>query len=90
MRDFDFQCSNGDWIKIGVEYEWLPTRCNECKLFGHSSGTCKYGLNSGNEDISTHPSDEKLLLIKTTKLMVLQKKRGWQFSRDFGTGLGRG
>ncbi|GKE11414.1 RNA-directed DNA polymerase, eukaryota, reverse transcriptase zinc-binding domain protein, partial [Tanacetum coccineum] len=31
----------------GIEYNWKPPKCCECKVFGHTENTC--GLKSGNE-----------------------------------------
>ena len=40
IEDFDFQCSNGRWIKIRTEFEWVPLKCSSCGVFGHTLGTC--------------------------------------------------
>ncbi|KAG5232953.1 DUF4283 domain-containing protein [Salix suchowensis] len=34
-------------LNIQVEYEWKPSRCEKCKLFGHS---CKQLVEAGEED----------------------------------------
>jgi hypothetical protein len=31
---------NGDVVKIGIEYPWLPIKCKKCRSFGHASHTC--------------------------------------------------
>lgn len=40
----DTPCLNdiGGFMKdiVKVEYEWKPPRCNQCKVFGHTNGTC--------------------------------------------------
>ena len=40
IEDLDFQCSNGMWIKVEVEYEWVPLRCTTCGVFGHTLSSC--------------------------------------------------
>jgi hypothetical protein len=50
VRDFDVKCSNGEWKTIHVNYEWLPSRCNVCKVFGHDSSKCRSNVQvSGDE-----------------------------------------
>jgi hypothetical protein len=34
VKEFDHQCPNGIVITISVEYEWLPSGCNSCNVFG--------------------------------------------------------
>lgn len=36
VNDFDLQCADGNWITIHAEFEWTPTRCKACEVFGHS------------------------------------------------------
>ena len=40
IEDFDFQCSNGKWIPVKVEYEWVPQKCATCGVFGHTLRSC--------------------------------------------------
>ena len=40
VRDFDFQCSNGMWTKVAVDFEWLPIKCSKYGVFGHSLSSC--------------------------------------------------
>jgi len=40
VKEFDLQCHNGMVIIISAEYEWLPSRCSSCNVFGHNLATC--------------------------------------------------
>lgn len=31
---------NGESVVVEIEYQWLPPKCTECKVFGHSSDSC--------------------------------------------------
>lgn len=35
------KCFNGEFVWQKVEYEWVPTVCSFCKIFGHSDALCK-------------------------------------------------
>jgi hypothetical protein len=39
-KEIDILDIEGNVIKIGIEYPWLPIRCKKCKLFGHATHTC--------------------------------------------------
>jgi hypothetical protein len=56
VKEFDLQCPNGIIITILVEYEWLPSRCSSCNVFGHNLATCPANLN------------DKALVMEETKL----------------------
>ncbi|KAG5224321.1 DUF4283 domain-containing protein [Salix suchowensis] len=37
VQQFEIECPlSEDPIQIGVEYEWKPSRCEKCKVYGHS------------------------------------------------------
>ena len=40
IEEFDFQCSNGRWIPVKVDYEWVPQKCVTCGVFGHTLHSC--------------------------------------------------
>ncbi|MBT1649155.1 hypothetical protein, partial [Klebsiella pneumoniae] len=31
---------NGDFVEIGIDLPWKPSRCEKCKVFGHSLQKC--------------------------------------------------
>lgn len=31
---------NGQSVVVAVEYQWLPPKCSDCKVFGHAIGSC--------------------------------------------------
>lgn len=33
-----------DIIKVVLEYEWEPTQCSVCKIFGHTDAMCVHGI----------------------------------------------
>jgi hypothetical protein len=39
-KEIDLIGLNEEVIKIGVEYPWLPIKCNKCSIFGHATHTC--------------------------------------------------
>lgn len=40
ISQFDMQCEDGKWITVYVEYDWKPSVCTNCKVFGHSLVQC--------------------------------------------------
>jgi hypothetical protein len=39
-KEIDLIGLDGEVIKIGIEYPWIPIRCKNCSLFGHATHTC--------------------------------------------------
>lgn len=33
----------GQLVEQGVEYEWLPVKCQTCSGYGHTMSTCRKG-----------------------------------------------
>jgi hypothetical protein len=31
---------NGESVVVHIEYQWLPSNCTKCKIFGHSTDSC--------------------------------------------------
>lgn len=44
-KDFDLQCGNCSWTTVFVEYDWRPSVCSLCKVFGHSTASCALNPN---------------------------------------------
>lgn len=40
VKEFDLLGDNGQWLRVYAEYDWIPSVCNSCKVFGHSSSAC--------------------------------------------------
>jgi len=40
VKEFDLQYPYGMVITISAEYEWLPSGCSSCNVFGHNLTTC--------------------------------------------------
>uniref|UniRef100_A0A6N2LEQ4 DUF4283 domain-containing protein n=1 Tax=Salix viminalis TaxID=40686 RepID=A0A6N2LEQ4_SALVM len=57
----------GPWM-FGVEYEWKSSRCEKCKLFGHS---CKQPVEAGEEDAGEEDAG-----LKGDKSMVSISEKG--------------
>ncbi|PWA60341.1 zinc knuckle CX2CX4HX4C [Artemisia annua] len=38
--------SLGKVLRLGVEYTWVPPRCDECKIFGHFTSDCARKINT--------------------------------------------
>ena len=51
IEDFDFQCSNGMWIKVRAEFEWVPMRCSSCGVFGHTLARCPHNATQKEEGV---------------------------------------
>jgi len=37
---------NGDSVVVTIEYQWLPSNCSKCRIFGHSTESCTSKLTS--------------------------------------------
>jgi hypothetical protein len=40
VKKFDFRCPNGLFITISADYEWIPSKCSNCNVFGHTTALC--------------------------------------------------
>jgi len=40
VKEYDLHCPNGLFITISVEYEWIPSKCSNCNVFGHTTALC--------------------------------------------------
>jgi len=40
IKEFYLLTENGKWMTVFVEYDWIPSICSSCKVFGHSSAAC--------------------------------------------------
>jgi hypothetical protein len=40
VREFYLWGDQGECMPVQVEYDWVPSLCNTCKVFGHSSTAC--------------------------------------------------
>jgi len=40
VKEYDLRCPNGLFITISADYEWIPSRCNNCNVFGHTTAIC--------------------------------------------------
>nr|XP_034902021.1 uncharacterized protein LOC118039434 [Populus alba] len=40
VKEYDLRCPNGVFVTISAEYEWIPPRCNNCNIFGHTTTIC--------------------------------------------------
>ena len=59
IDDFDFQCSNGTWIKVRAEFEWVPMKCSSCGVFGHTLGSCPKHAFKRDEGAKTNVKKEE-------------------------------
>jgi hypothetical protein len=78
VKEFDQQCPNGMVITILAEYEWLPSRCTSCNVFGHNLATC---LNNNNNNNNKAPiigeAKKKKCVDRTTSVYNLQNQFQW-------------
>jgi hypothetical protein len=37
VKEYDLRYPNGLFITISADYEWIPSRCNNCNVFGHTT-----------------------------------------------------
>ncbi|XP_062110712.1 uncharacterized protein LOC133822399 [Humulus lupulus] len=42
-----FEDENGDFVYVGVHYEWKPDICEHCKGIGHKKEVCKKRMSQG-------------------------------------------
>jgi len=40
VKEYDLRCSNGLFITILADYEWIPFKCSNCNVFGHTISIC--------------------------------------------------
>jgi len=40
VKEYDLRCPNGLFITISADYEWIPSKCNNCNVFGHTTAIC--------------------------------------------------
>ena len=40
LKEYDLRCPNGLFITISAEYEWIPSKCSICNVFGHTTALC--------------------------------------------------
>lgn len=40
-KSIPIQCSNGDITWQRVIYEWMPSKCSKCNIFGYTNDACK-------------------------------------------------
>jgi hypothetical protein len=40
VKEYDLRCPNGLFITIYADYEWIPSKCNNCNVFGHTTTIC--------------------------------------------------
>jgi hypothetical protein len=40
VKEYDLRCPNGLFITISAEYEWIPSKCSNCNVFGHTTALC--------------------------------------------------
>lgn len=41
VEEVHFEDQNGDKVKVGVFYPWLPARCSVCSKWGHKTNKCQ-------------------------------------------------
>jgi hypothetical protein len=51
VKEYDLCCPNGLFITISVDYEWIPSKCSNCKVFGHT--IAKYSDSKIDKSISS-------------------------------------
>lgn len=39
-KEIEIAGSDGIPVIVGIEYPWIPVKCNKCKLFGHAAHAC--------------------------------------------------
>ncbi|XP_021856398.1 uncharacterized protein [Spinacia oleracea] len=39
-----FRDENGVMVRVALFYEWRPTMCTQCKMFGHLQAECRQGM----------------------------------------------
>ena len=40
VKEYDLHCPNGLFKTISAEYEWIPSKCSNCNVFGHTTALC--------------------------------------------------
>jgi len=40
VKEYDLRCPNGLFITILANYEWIPSKCSNCNVFGHTTTIC--------------------------------------------------
>jgi len=40
VKEYDLRCPNGLFITISADYEWIPSKCSNCNVFGHTTTIC--------------------------------------------------
>jgi hypothetical protein len=40
VKEYDLRCPNGLFITISADYEWIPSKCSNCNVFGHTTAIC--------------------------------------------------
>jgi hypothetical protein len=40
VKEYDLICLNGLFITISADYEWIPSKCSNCNVFGHTKSIC--------------------------------------------------
>jgi hypothetical protein len=40
VKEYDLRCPNGLFITILADYEWIPFKCSNCNVFGHTTSIC--------------------------------------------------
>jgi hypothetical protein len=37
VKEYDLRCPNGLFKIISADYEWIPFKCSNCNVFGHTT-----------------------------------------------------
>jgi len=40
VKEYDLRCPNGLFITISADYKWIPSKCNNCNVFGQTTSIC--------------------------------------------------
>jgi len=40
VKEYDLRCPNGLFITVSANYEWIPSKCSNCNVFGHTTSIC--------------------------------------------------
>lgn len=75
-KEFYLQCENGEWTTVLVEYDWRPSVCSLCRVFGHTTASC-----GKNPPKHSQPSD-----LPTAPSSKLGAEEGWVEIGEKGKG----
>ncbi|XP_062118631.1 uncharacterized protein LOC133832280 [Humulus lupulus] len=90
-----FEDENGEFVYVGVQYDWKPDICLHCKGIGHRKEVCKKRMNQGEpskvwQEKKTGPSTQPAVTGKDTNLMQEEGKKNREGNLSLNGKTGNG